>query len=52
MPYSNNKQIEKILKDLEKNIYKNQNNPINKKEIIKIIKNLAKNSWKNRVILL
>ena len=44
LPYSNNKQIEKILKDLEKNIYKNQNNPINKKEIIKIIKNLAKNS--------
>ena len=44
LPYSNNKQIEKILQDLEKNIYKNQNNPISKKEIIKIIKNLAKKS--------
>ena len=44
LPYSNNKQIEKILQDLEKNIYKNQNNPISKKEIIKIIKNLNKNS--------
>ena len=42
LEFSNNPEIEKILKDLEENIYNNGNNKINKKEIIKIIKSIIK----------
>jgi hypothetical protein len=40
LPYSNNKEIEEILKKLEENIYKKGKNKISKKEIIKILKSL------------
>ncbi len=40
LEYSNNPQIEEILKKLEENIYQNKKNRINKREIIKILKNL------------
>lgn len=40
LPYSENKEIEEILKQLEENIYKNAKNKIDKKRIIKILKNL------------
>ena len=42
LEYSYHPEIEKILKDLEENIYNNKNNKINKKEIIKIIKSILK----------
>ena len=42
LEYSYNPEIEKILKDLEENIYNNKQNKINKKEIIKIIKRIIK----------
>ncbi len=40
LAYSNHPKIEKILKNLEENIYCNKNHKINKKEVIKIIKEL------------
>jgi hypothetical protein len=40
LPYSKNKEIEQILKQLEENIYQNTKHKIDKKRIIKIIKNL------------
>ena len=42
LEFSNHPEIEKILKELEENIYNNKNNKINKKEIIKIIKSIIK----------
>ena len=42
LEYSYHPEIEKILKDLEENIYNNKHNKINKKQIIKIIKSIIK----------
>jgi hypothetical protein len=39
LPYSENKEIEEILKQLEENIYKDKKNKIDKKRIIKILEN-------------
>jgi len=41
LEYSYHPEIEKILKDLEENIYNNKKNKINKKEIIRIIKSIT-----------
>ena len=41
LEFSNNPEIEKILKQLEENIYRGKKNKINKKEIIKIVKKLT-----------